>query len=70
MDVRDHPADSGHTATQHYAGELLPVDFTAKAGSNWQKAGPSAATPREQSIKILNAPSTGNVVGPLGQPLK
>lgn len=32
MDVKDHPADTGHQATEHYAGDQVFKDITSQLG--------------------------------------
>lgn len=55
----DSHEENSHNYTQ-MAGDLRSYDFTQHG--DYTKAGPSASNPVEQTIKILAAPRTDNVL--------
>ena len=61
MRVEDHSAYSKPDASQHYAGETLPLQIDRMRNFNYLKAGPAASSREEMQMKLKNNPATDNV---------
>jgi hypothetical protein len=61
MRVEDHSAYAKPDASQHYAGEVLPLQIDKVRNFDYMHAGPAAKNREEMVGKIKNSPSTDNV---------
>jgi hypothetical protein len=61
MRVEDHSAYSKPDASQHYAGEVLPLQIEKVRNFDYMHAGPAARSREDMQMKLKNNPATDNV---------
>jgi hypothetical protein len=61
MQVEDHSAYSKPNATQHYAGEVLPLQIEKVRNFDYMHAGPAASNREEMIGKMNNNPAKDKV---------
>ena len=61
MRVEDHSAYAKKDASQHYAGEVLPLQIDRVRNFDYTRAGPAARSREDMQMKLKNNPATDNV---------